>query len=262
MRLGEGLVHEEVYRRLTREYSQASCVSLGVILSAGAGAIVGGWIATVAPGLADPGAVIVITMGMFALVAYGYTLARRRPRLSPEEIRQFLPLLNLDEGEQAYVQALLALGENPYLDEDTAVQILQEMNRLLDTYYQLADDLEQLREAMGTASEQERDALRQRLAGATDPEARAALEESLHLLEQRLQNRLKLDIYVQRMEAHIQLVLQTLKSLRDTLARLRVVPERVGELDVEHLRLRLLEIQQEAAAIENAVQEILSVSIA
>lgn len=64
-------------------------------------------------------------------------------------------MLSLDDGEQAYVDALLAIGENEYLSEDTAIQIITELNRLLDTYYDLQNHLEQLREAMGTATEEE-----------------------------------------------------------------------------------------------------------
>ncbi|MGQ9487961.1 MAG: hypothetical protein ACUVTY_00275 [Armatimonadota bacterium] len=257
VRFGEELVHTEIYRLLTREHSQAGCVSLAVILSAIGGAVVGGWISTLSPGIADPGAVVVITMGVSALVAYAYTKARPKPALQPEDIRRVLPLLSLDEGEQAYVDALIAIGENEYLSEETAVQIVEELNRLLNTYYQLGNHLEQLREAMGTASEEERAKLHQRLQETQDVEARTALEESLQVLEQRLKNRQTLSTYVQRMEAHLELILQTLKSLRESLSRLKIAPEHPGEFDIEQLRQRLLEIQQEAAAIENAAQEVL-----
>ncbi|NSW77458.1 MAG: hypothetical protein HPY54_00300 [Chthonomonadetes bacterium] len=257
MRFGEELVHEEIYRLLTREYSQASCVSLAVLLAAAGGAVLGGWISTFSPGTAEPGAVIVITMGVSALIAYAYTVARRKPELSTDDIRRVLPLLNLDEGEQAYVDSLLAIGDNPYLSDETAVQIVTEMRRLLNTYYQVQNHLEQLREAMGTASEEEREKLRQRLEQAQDAEARSALQESLQLLEGRLKSRQTLSTYAQRMEAHLELILQTLKSLRDSLARLKIAPEGPGEFDIEHLRQRLLEIQQETSAIESAVQEVL-----
>lgn len=258
VRFGEEQVHTEIYRLLTREHNQAGCVSLAVILSAIGGAIVGGWISALSPDVADPGAVVVVTMGISALVAYAYTKARPKPALQPDDIRRVLPMLSLDEGEQAYVDALIAIGENEYLSEETAVQIVEELNRLLNTYYQLENHLEQLREAMGNASEEERAKLHQRLQETQDVEARTALEESLQVLEQRLKNRQILSTYVQRMEAHLELILQTLKSLRESLSRLKIAPEHPGEFDIEQLRQRLLEIQQEAAAIENAAQEVLS----
>lgn len=257
MRFGEEQVHTEIYRLLTREHNQAGCVSLAVILSAIGGAIVGGWISALSPEVADPGAVVVITMGISALVAYAYTKARPKPALQPDDIRRVLPMLSLDDGEQAYVDALIAIGENEYLSEETAIQIITELNRLLDTYYDLQNHLEQLREAMGTATEEEQMKLRQRLQETQDAEARTALQESLQVLEQRLKNRQVLSTYVQRMEAHLELILQTLKSLRESLARLKIAPEHPGEFDIEHLRQRLLEIQQEASAIENAAQEVL-----
>lgn len=81
------------------------------------------------------------------------------------------------------------------------------------------------------------------------------------MLERRLKNRQVLSTYVQRMEAHLELILQTLKSLRESLARLKIASEHPGEFDIERLRQRLLEIQQEAAAIENAAQEVLGGTI-
>lgn len=62
------------------------------------------------------------------------------------------------------------------------------------------------------------------------------------MLEQRLKNRQVLSTYVQRMEAHLELILQTLKSLRESLARLKIAPEHPDEFDIERLRQRLLEI--------------------
>ena len=69
MRLGDGQIHEEIYRLLVREYGQASCFSFAVMGATVAGAIIGGAIASVSPGIADPGAVVVITMGASALIA-------------------------------------------------------------------------------------------------------------------------------------------------------------------------------------------------
>ncbi|MER3473812.1 MAG: hypothetical protein C4335_07210 [Armatimonadota bacterium] len=179
MRFNQELVHAEIYHLLTREHSQASCMSLAVILAALGGAIVGGWISAWSPGIAEPGAIIVITTVVLALIAYGYTMARPKPALQPEDIRRVLPMLSLDDGEQAYVDALLAIGENEYLSEETAIQIITELNRLLDTYYDLQNHLEQLREAMDTATEEEQMKLRQRLQETQDAEARTALQESL-----------------------------------------------------------------------------------
>jgi len=241
VRLGDGQIHDEIYRLLAREYGQASCFSFAVMGATVAGAIIGGAIASVSPGIADPGAVVVITMGASALIAYGFKLARSRPDLSAEDIRRLMPLFHFDEGETAYLEALLALAEN----------------RLLDTYYQLQKQREQLQEAMGTASESEMETLQQRLAEATDPQARKALQESIDLLRRRLHSRNALSSHRQRMEAHLELILQTLKSLHESLSRLKLAPQSLEEFDIEALRLRLRELQQEATAIENAAQEVL-----
>ena len=136
-------------------------------------------------------------------------------------------------------------------------QIHDEIYRLLDTYYQLQEQREQLQEAMGTASESEMETLQQRLAEATDPQARKALQESLDLLRRRLHSRNALSSHRQRMEAHLELILQTLKSLHESLSRLNLAPQSLEEFDIEALRLRLRELQQEATAIENAAQEVL-----
>lgn len=258
MRFGDDLMHEEIYRLLMRESGQASCFSFVVMGAVVVGAVLGGAIATLSPNIADPQAIVLVMMVVAGIVAYAYKLIRSRPALSPDDIRRLLPLLHLDDGEQAYIDTLLALGENPSLSEETAAQIARELSTLLDTYYELQSQLDGLREAMGTASEEERENLRKRLKEAQDAEARAALEQSLQLLEQRLKSQYALATYVQRMEAHLELILQTLKSLRESLARLKLAPEGLNEFDVEQLRQHLLELRQEAAAIENAAQEVLS----
>ncbi|MCS6829055.1 MAG: hypothetical protein RMM08_06055 [Armatimonadota bacterium] len=258
MRLSDDLVHEEIYRLLVRESGQATCFSFVVLGALVAGAALGGAIATVSPGVADPQAMVLTMMVVAGIVAYAYRLVRSRAPLSPDDVRRLLPLLRLDEGEQAYMDVLLALGEHPSLVEETAEQIARELKDLLDAYYDLQNHLDGLREAMGTASEEEYESLRKRLEQTEDVEARAALEESLQLLAQRLKNRQALSTYVQRMEAHLELILQTLKSLRESLARLKLAPEGTGTLDVEQLRRRLLELRQEASAIESAAQEVLA----
>lgn len=261
MRFGEDLIHEEIYRLLIRESGQATCFSFVVMGAVLAGAMLGGVIATMSPGIADPQAIMLVMMAAAGIIAYAYKLIRSRPALSPDDIRRLLPLLHLDDGEQAYIDTLLALGENPSLNEETAAQIARELSSLLDTYYELQNQLDGLREAMGTASDEEREKLRKRLQETEDTEARTALQESLQLLEHRLKNQHTLATHVQRMEAHLELILQTLKSLRESLARLKLAPEGLGEFDVEQLRQRLQELRQEATAIENAAQEVLGGSV-
>ena len=136
-------------------------------------------------------------------------------------------------------------------------QIHDEIYRLLDTYYQLQEQREQLQEAMGTASESEMETLQQRLAETNDAQARRALQESIDLLRRRLHSRNALSSHRQRMEAHLELLLQTLKSLHESLSRLKLAPQSLEEFDIDALRLHLQELQQEAAAIENAAQEVL-----
>ena len=136
-------------------------------------------------------------------------------------------------------------------------QIHEEIYRLLDTYYQLQEQREQLQEAMGTASESEMETLQQRLAETNDAQAREALRESIQLLQHRLRSRNTLSSHRERMEAHLSLMLQTLKNLHESLARLRLAPQSLDDLDIDGLRDRLRDLQQQAAAIENAAQEVL-----
>lgn len=261
MRLSDDLIHEEIYRLLVRESGQATCFSFVVMGAVVVGGILGGAIATISPGVADPQAMVLTLMVVAGIVAYAYKIVRSRAPFSPDDVRRLLPLLHLDEGEQAYMDTLLTLGEHTSLSEETAELIARDLKDLLDSYYDLQNQLDGLREAMGTASEEERENLRKRLEQAEDAEARAALEESLQLLEQRLKNQQILGTYVQRMEAHLELILQTLKSLRESLARLKLAPEGFGEFDVEQLRRRLQELRQEATAIENAAQEVLGTTL-
>lgn len=257
MRFTEELIHPRIYRMLSRVHGEASCFSLSLIMIVIGGAILGGVLSSVTGGLIDPGTVVLLTIIMSVIIAYGLRVIRLRRDFSTEEIRGVLPALKLDDVGTAYVEALIALGENPALTEEAARQIARELRDLLETYDNLERQAEDLRELMGTATQEELEKLQSRLAKTTDRQARAAFEESLSLLQRRLQNSQALAIYVQRMEAHRELILQTMKSLRESLTRLKLSPDYPTELNVDEIYQSLREVQQEAIAIENAAQEVL-----
>lgn len=52
--------------------------------------------------------------------------------------------------------------------------------------------------------------------------------------------------------------LQALQSVQETPARTQPVPEAMDDFDAEQLRQRVLALRQEAASIENAIQEVLT----
>lgn len=188
----------------------------------------------------------------------GFFYQRSRIRLDEEDLRQCLTHPDLQPAERAYLKSLLALAEGTGWSKQTVSQVARELGTLLDTYYHLQQWLERWCEAKGDPSEEEYTRLHQRLLQTQDSTARQTLQESLQLLEQRVQSQRALAACAQRVEAHLELILQALQSVQQTLARAQLVPEAMDDFDAEQLRQGVLALRQEATAIENAIQEVLT----
>ncbi|MDW8290964.1 MAG: hypothetical protein RMM06_09580 [Armatimonadota bacterium] len=200
----------------------------------------------------------VTTLILFILMgsAVLYLVQRAAAASLPHALEHLVASMPLSAGERSYVQLLLALADAETISESAARDLLSQANALLDQLLQLGEYEHRLRGMAGTASEDDLHRLRERLRETTDPVARDALQQSLQILRERLQQREQIEAHLQRAAALQELILQTLDSLRESLVRSAMLPCSLEEVDVGALYRRLTEVRSETRAIEQALQEL------
>ena len=247
-------------RQLTRVILPWLLAGIGL----GAGAI----LALFAAGFGAEAMIPVGSIAVGALTVVGIirafsTWARQAEVIHSDLLAGLLPCIELKRAERAYCETLVLLAKpDLQVDEQTARAILTELNRLMEQIRRLEAQRVELQAGSGPASiaesEQERDGLAARLAGATDPHARAHLEESLRLCESRLENVRALQPSVERLEAQQEVIIQTVASIQSTLARMESAHQALTAPDVEEIQQRLRAITGEARAVESALEEVTS----
>jgi hypothetical protein len=190
--------------------------------------------------------------------------ARNYHSLDPDELRVFLPTMELSRVERIYCECVLMLmeSESSY-GERAARDMIRQLNGLLSTDKLLAEQRESLLAALGKSSvdeaESERAELARRLDVARDSIEREALKQSLALCESRLENGRAMLPGVRRIEAQQEVILQTLLSVQSSLARLQVAPKAVSRPELEEVTRTVAGINAQTIAVEQAVEEVLTV---
>ncbi|MDW8104659.1 MAG: hypothetical protein RMK92_06565 [Armatimonadota bacterium] len=157
--------------------------------------------------------------------------------------------------QRAYLQLLLDLMESRHLDESFLRSLLEQANGLLDCALQLEGYRQQLASPALTSLNESRQRLQAKLEQSEDPVARRAIEDSLRLLDERIQARQQVSLYLQRVDALQELVLQMFGALHESLTRLKTFPLQPEQVDTHSLYERLSGIQQETRALAQALQE-------
>ncbi len=139
--------------------------------------------------------------------------------------------------------------------------LLDECNTLLDQSFRLQNEStrigglwkngETLAQING-----ERFALLQKLDNETDPIVRQSLEESVSLCDERLVSVRAYPTLLARLDAHQEVVCQSLALVSSTLARQQATPHALHTPDVRGLRHALRTAAQETQAVEAAVMEL------
>lgn len=206
-------------------------------------------------------------VGMMA-AGFGHSFSTWHQRIDivhPDLLAAALPLLSLSRVEKAYGEALVPLAALESLDERTGRDILSQLNSLTAHYRQLEAQRERLRAAIGGNTAEslqvEREALQRRAKEANDPVTKRALQESLQMCEARLQQAQALEPALHRMDAQQEVIIQTLASVRASLARLQLVSAAVSAPEVEEIQRTVLQISTQAQAMEQAVQEVMAVRV-
>jgi hypothetical protein len=199
---------------------------------------------------------ILITM-VSSLIA-GLMVNRRR--MSLKELETLLPILDLTETQRAYAQTVVALG-NMGQSRGEIDETMRALNALLDEETRLLATRTRL---SGSESQDERAHLvseRERLAGKTssaqDPSARAAFEQSLGLLDERLKSFEMQGTHLERIDAHLELLRQAVLATRDAARRLNggaVVT--APDLATDSLRSAVALARAQTQATEAALAEL------
>lgn len=254
--------------REVRRRSLPSQNTIGLIVGAGfaAGAFLFGLMLTAegSVGAAIGGAVGVMLgiIGGSLGIALG-TSALRMNVVHGDLLGKILPFVSIGREERSYWETISALANaGAGLDEEDGERLIFELNQLLVHQRQLLAHRARLEAASGSAVRQEMEAelrrIEEKLAVATDLQAREDLQKSLELCSKRLANLGDPAFDIQRIDAQAELVTQTLATIRDTIVRRGAATERLEVPELGEMRASLEQLNSETAAVEAAVQEVLS----
>lgn len=183
---------------------------------------------------------------------------RSRKRLSTDELAALLPALDLSPVQRAYSEAALVLsGLN--LPEETADDVWKQLNRLIDEETRLRAVRERGAIGLSTPAQvsSEMEEIRKRLDQTSDSMTREALERSLEICQGRLQSVRDLSLVVERVDAQLEMLAQSMRGMRDTLQRLGTAPSDTGlGLDLQPLRDTIEHASRHTQALEAAVNEV------
>ena len=187
----------------------------------------------------------------------------RNTEVSAEELRALSKGLELGKPETIYLEtvcAMLEAGGN--ISEMTGRDILSTLNTLLEQARFVNDRLERLRKATGAESTvelvEERDRLAGRIARVEDPQARQDLTQSLAMCDVRLRSARELSPLLERLDAQSEVIEQTFLSVQASVSRLQIAPTAITAPDVEEVKRVVDHVTAQTQAVEDAVQEVMS----
>jgi hypothetical protein len=186
--------------------------------------------------------------------------------MTSEEVRAAGSVISATPSEVSYFESIALLIElGRQLDGQAGRDILSELNVLIAQARQLHAHRDDLRAAINAESVHvliaQREDLRARLLRTTDEAARGAIEQSIALLDTRCEAAQTLQPGLERVEAQQEVIRQTLASVQSSLARMKVAPGELITPDLAVIQSSISEVTGQTRAVEQAVQEIMSVSI-
>ena len=184
--------------------------------------------------------------------------------MTSEEVRAACSVINAMRSETSYFESIaLMLEIGAQLDVQTGIDILSELNLLIAQARQLQAHRDNLRAAINAESADalvaQREDLQTKLSRTTDEAARRAIEQSIELLETRCQVAQTLQPSLERVEAQQEVILQTLASVQSSLARMKVAPDALTAPDLAVIQSSISEVTGQTRAVEQAVQEVMSI---
>ncbi len=191
-------------------------------------------------------------------------MAGFRTHLPSEVLVAAIPLMGLCDSEAIYLHSTLLLNDlHDRVGEQTARNVLGSLNELLSSSRQLELQRHRLTEAIEQNSsavlESDRARFTQRLSEIDDPASQKALQQSLRMCESRLQDTQVMEQNLQRVTVQQEAMHQTLASAHSALVRMQTTPS-LGSPAVEELTEAVSQINMQTQAVEQAVQEVASLT--
>ncbi len=189
---------------------------------------------------------------------------RLRHALHIEEMRAAFPLLSLTRTERIYCDTLLLLARMDVEPETerTLRETLRQLNDLIANSRQLEARRLSLLPVFGNnviaELETEFGSLGQRLDRTQDPLARQALEQSLQMCANRLDTARNLAQSLERLNVQQEAIGHTIASAQAALARLQVAPSPRTEMAAQTISETVAQMNQQTYAVEQAVQEVIT----
>lgn len=176
-----------------------------------------------------------------------------------------LPLLELTPVEKRYGALLSVLAREPSpLDDATRMDMVEQVNGLLNDHRALLarrTEIEYNLSATDIAGmEAERDRLRAEAAKADDSVVQEARLQTSRMLEERLEDARVVRRTAERMRAQEDAVYETMGTLHSSLTRLSLAPTGLEKSATSALRDAVDRTRRQTQAVEQAVQEVASVS--
>jgi hypothetical protein len=183
--------------------------------------------------------------------------------VTAEELRALATGVKLGGPEMIYLDticAMLEAGDN--ISDATGQEILSTLSMLLEQSRYINDRRERLRKAAGAKSVgeilEERNRLSDRITRAEDPQARTDLTQSLAMCEDRLKHARELSPLLERLDAQWEVIEQTFLSVQASVSRLQAAPQALAAPDVEEVKRVVVNITAQTRAVEDAVQQVMS----
>lgn len=184
-----------------------------------------------------------------------HELKALRPVIAENVRPEYLRELTLE-----YLDAFIAVEQSNALGEDTRKEAREQIYELATQARRVYDQMESLRAMEGdtliiTEMQQDVDQLRAKLEQTSDPEARETYASALRIAEGRLARLGGAAPMLERCEAQLAMIRQTLAFFRETLGRTTATGGAVG-LDFTMLRQQVEAVQQQSNGLDAAFAEL------
>jgi hypothetical protein len=220
----------------------------------------------------NEGMAVLAMLGGFALgvslIVRGFSKTNQEltQYVSPDVLRIAADLIGLSRAEKLYCDSVASLIDaGPVLTETTQTEILRQLNDLLTSHRKLDGPVRQYLSAGGSSSieelERELAALSVSRDSKSDTMARATMDQSIGLCQQRLSAAKALGPAREQAEAQQELIIQALASVQGSLARMVASGSGTSDADVSALHASVNQVNQQTRAVEDAVGEVLTLRV-
>lgn len=196
-----------------------------------------------------------------ALVAHGiWAYYRNKGQITTDELKALLPDLKLSPLAQQYTEAFLDLFTNKAMDATYRHEVLAQLNTLMDEAQRLEEQKQNLAAQLGDSHLRDQllsniERLERMVETTHDEIAKETYASSLQIARKRMERFQGGAPVMERIEAQLELIGQTMSSFREVLGRLRSTPQLEAN-DLGALRQRVNDIQSQGANLESAYEEL------